>query len=366
MLRSGRVAARRTVIELIAVGLAARVCLIAGTLLGKGISVQHYLLSSDAPSYVAVARALLTGVRPESAWHERVFLGWPMLIALPGALIGHEAAALWLAVLLAALVPVIYFALTDDRPVSLLLAVLTPTWLMHSSLGMGEPAFLALQLLALLAWSRGRPLQGSAWASAAMVVRPTAFFVWLAIALADLRAHRRPRLTLLVAPAAATGLVLLCNAALYSDPARQLHAYSGIPNIKAEHLAALQQLPGPDGHHGLPLLHVLATPFVIEVATWKVAFIWAHLAAVIAACAIGIRRRERSELERAMLLWALCSTAFIVSTGPYWGFHTFDRYVVWALPAYAYLVRDRLPRSTWMIAALGAVSFALALWSRLR
>jgi hypothetical protein len=34
--------------------------------------------------------------------------------------------------------------------------------------------------------------------------------------------------------------------------------------------------------------------------------------------------------------WAAPDTAFIVCGGPYWGFHSFDRYAVWALPAYAF------------------------------
>src|SRR5690349_23385876 len=103
---------KRPALTLFAIALSARAIVIAFALYGhrgaQPSALSEYLLMSDAPSYAAVARTLMTGVRDANAWHERVFLGWPLLLALPGALIGYELACLLLAALLAALVPVVF------------------------------------------------------------------------------------------------------------------------------------------------------------------------------------------------------------------------------------------------------------------
>ena len=376
---------RRPALTLFAIALLARVITVAVALIGHHGSIERYFLQSDAPSYVAVARMIMTAARGANGWHERVFIGWPLMFAVPGALVGYDLACLALGVLCAALVPVAWWTLTQDRASSLALTMLTPTWLMQSGLGMSEPAFLLLQVVAVLAWVRERPLVASACAGAAMVVRPNGAFVWLAVAYGLGRRRAWSRLAAHGALAAASvAVVVLFNLHFYGDALRQAHMYSELPNIGAEASAAVANLPFAGGHMGLPFLHLIATPLIVHVPLWKIIFVWLHALLVLVACGLGIQRMRAygfaralspasepqehndAELHAMMLLWALLSTAFILCTGPYWGFHSFDRYCVWALPAYLYLAREHLPKRDALWLALGVVSIAVTLWSQAR
>jgi hypothetical protein len=146
---------------------------------------------------------------------------------------------------------------------------------------------------------------------------------------------------------------------MYGDPLHQLHAYEALPNV-GEAAGALAARGYSSGHWGWPFLHLVATPTWVEVPAWKVAFIAGHVAAVLAACSIGVMGWGRSALSDVMTVWAVGNTVLIVSAGPYWGFHSFDRYAVWALPAYGYLLTSALPRSRPVWAALGAASVGIA------
>jgi hypothetical protein len=264
--------------------------------------------------------------------------------------------------------------------------VLTPTWLMHSSLGMSEPAFLLYQVIAIWACMRERLILASIFAGAAMIVRPNGGFVWLAIAYAIWRRRAwRAFVAHCAIASVCVAVVLAFNLHFYGDALRQAHVYGDwSTNFDAETAARIGRLPFSSGPFSLPMLHLIATPFLVHVPAWKTLFVWTHAVLVFAACAcgfIGMRRigwrrafgpriaddiAQDTELQAMMLMWAVLCTAFIVSTGPYWGFHSFDRYCVWALPAYLYLARDHLPKRNAVWIALGVSSLALALWSQAR
>lgn len=369
---------RRSATSLFAIALGTRAGIV-GLLVWRSHGALNRLLShADAPAFISVARMLLSGVRPADGWDERAFFGWPMTFALPGSLLGYDVSCLLIGCVLASLVPVVFWLLSRDWSSSLALTVLTPTWLMHSCLGMSEPAFLLYQVAALWMWTRNQPIAASGLAAAAMLVRPNGVFVLAALALAALQRRAfRSFFAHGAFAAAATALVVVLNLHFYGDPLRQSHLYEGLPNVgNAE--AALVAAGFKPGHFGPPFLHLLATPWLLPVPGWKVIFIWSHLLAVLGACAAGVlglrgagvglrdlitrKAVDRAqELQLMLVSWAVLNTAFIVCTGPYWGFYSFDRYCTWALPAYVYCLRQFLParRLTWLL--VGAVSIALVI-----
>lgn len=343
---------------LLLAGVSIRV-LVVGALLLSGATIPALLRLSDGAAYAAVARMFVTGVRPDTL-PDGVFPGWPALVALPGWIVGYDAAALWGGVLCAAVVPVLVDRLTGDRPLAWLLAVAPPTWLMHSMLGMSEPAALALVLGALLGFQAGRSTLASTLVTAALLMRPHALAAWLALAFAFWRDRDLGGLARHGAVAALVGgLTLVWNQAYYGDALYQLHTYETLTNYSNAEAVLAAHGVGP-GHWGAPFRHLVMTPIWIPVPPWKVVFIWAHVAAVLGASAIGVARWGRSRLHDLFTVWAVMNTAFIVCAGPYWGFHSFDRYTVWALPAYAFLLRQVVPGRPRLLAAAGAVSTVLA------
>lgn len=361
---------------LLAMGLSLRALLIATSLRGHGGSLWKAMSISDSLAYVTVARMAVSGVRVTPGWDERVFIGWALTLALPGALFGYEVTCLVLGTVCAALTPVVAYKLTGDRVSSLAAALLTPTWLRESSMGMSECVFMLYQLLAIWACLQRRTALASLAAAAAMIVRPTGAFVWVALAYVMMRRRNWSALAMhCVIAAFAIAFVLAFNQHFYGDALRQAHLYSQLPNIGEDGAAAIARLPHGAGHLGIPFLHLIATPFVLHVPTWKVVYIWLHAVLVVAACVIGVRdwrasASERdtrgSELDAMMLIWAVLNTAFILCTGPYWGFFTFDRYCLWAMPAYLYLARAYLPKRNVLWIALASVSIGLAFWGTAR
>jgi hypothetical protein len=357
-------------LALFSTALALRVLILIVGLTGFSGAVVHYLDLGDGLSYVAAARTIMTGARDANSWHERAFLGWPLTFALPGAIVGYAATALALAAAFAALVPVVFWNLTRHRAASLALTALTPTWLLHSSLGMSEPAFLLYQLSAIWALCTDHLVLSSMLASAAIAVRPNGVFVWIALAFVMWRRRSWSALAAHTTIAAAgLAIVYALNVHLFGDGLRQVHLYSGLPNVSPQAAAAIARLPLSAGHLGLPFVHLLVTPFIVSVPLWKVVFIWAHAVAVVLICAHGARRlaAERgNHLFVMMLIWAVLNTAFVLCTGPYWGFYAFDRYCIWALPAYLYIVRDELPAADLVWTTAAAISVAMVIWGMAR
>lgn len=372
-------------LKLLLLGLLLQAVLVANLLRGHK-SFADSLSVSDGSHYSFVAQLAVTGVRhPEMPeWAERMFIGWPLTFALFGKLFDFDAMCVLLASVFATLMPVAFWQLTRDWTASLAAALISPTWLMQSSMGMGEPAFLVYQLIAISACLRGRYAVGSLAASAALAVRPNAAFVWLALALIMWRRRAWTGLRYHTAFAAATVLAVVAfNIHFYGDPLRQVHLYKTLPNAAPEAVEALRQFLPQTGHLGLPFVNVLATPFILKVPLWKTAYIWLHALAICLVSWVGLRElrsQKRAsassmtpsadargrELHTIMTVWAVLNTLFVVCTGPYWGFFTFDRYCLWALPAYLYIARNFLPQRSLVWAVIGSSSLALALYNQTR
>jgi hypothetical protein len=163
---------------------------------------------------------------------------------------------------------------------------------------------------------------------------------------------------------------LLCaavNLRLYGDVLRQLRMYGGhlgALNIGAE---AAARLGDPTGHLGWPFVSLVATPLYVPTPLWKVAYVYVHVVLLLLLIVITaqrlVRRRDMSEVDVCMATWFLLNAALIVCGGPYWGFHAFDRYFVWAWPAGLWLARDRLRLSRRAHLALAAASVLMVAFS---
>jgi hypothetical protein len=330
--------------SLVVVSAVPRAAILACVLLVWGASLAHWFLTSDAPSYVAVARSISTGTRVTSAWDERVFPGWPLTFVASGLVCPFEWGCLWVGVALACLLPWLVWRATDSWKLALLSAYFTPTWLLHSCNGMSEPALLVYVVGSLVLYRARRLVPASALIGLAMLTRPTALFAWAGMAYCLAAGKRWRQLIIYVTVSGAVaGTLLPLNLWLYGDPFRQVRAYSNLPNISEEAKARLGAGQPAYGHLDLPFRSLVRATWLLRPPAWKVAYVWLHVAAALAACAVAAWTRPAHDVGRVMACWAWLNTAFIVCAGPYWGFHSFDRYWVWAMPAYFYFLQAVVP-----------------------
>jgi hypothetical protein len=147
----------------------------------------------------------------------------------------------------------------------------------------------------------------------------------------------------------------------YGDWNHQAHLHGAPSNILPEVLRILTPNGISRTYFAVPFQALIETPFKIPTPLWKILFIYAHVVAAITATIILFRRCRRSDLTFIFALWALANTIFIVSTGTYWGFHSFDRYFVWALPAYLYAFTYIVELTTPIVWSAGIASWVLAL-----
>ncbi|MEQ1885613.1 MAG: hypothetical protein ABL967_11170 [Bryobacteraceae bacterium] len=304
----------------------------------------------------------MSGTATGSAWDERVFPGWALLIT-PWNLVGSlDAGIIVMAALFGALVPFVVLRLTNDEGVAFASSVLPPVWIMQSSLGMSEPAYLFFVLAAILFAIRGNVTLGGILMGFAALIRPTALFPWLGVFVYLLATSDNRRLIIkwVFWSGLVASLTLAINFALYGAPFRQLQQYANLPNIsESAQVSGLSS--GGYGHLGFPFKALVLTPFFLQVPLWKVFYIWGNAIFVLWASVRAYTSWKSGGLSTVFAIWAITNTAFIVSTGPYWGFHSFDRYALWAMPAYLYFFREFLPKQTsrWVAIATLSTLFAL-------
>ncbi len=330
---------------------------------------DRYLSSSDAGSFLPVAKVVF-GLEPLSSvklFDTRVFPGWPLLFG-PVLLAGlPDWFALVCSLGCSAAVPVLFRRLTGNQSLAWLLVVFPPAWLLAGFHPISEPAYLLGIIGAALALRGGHVVTAGLVSGMLLVIRPFGI-AWIAaggLALL-LSSPRDPRALVRFSAAAlvpALGLLLL-NARIFGDPLHQVHVY-GLP-LEQLNLdpAVAARLGGASGHWDLPFKHVLLTPWRVPVPLWKVGYIYAHVTAllVLAALAVQSLRRPDDTWGRALTFGFLLNAVLIVCTGPYWGFHSFDRYFVWGLPGAVWLARRHAPGPRWVL-ALGAASAALSVRS---
>jgi hypothetical protein len=345
-----------TEIRMAGSSVALRCALLATVFWLKKDSWGHFLSNSDAGSFLSFAKVLY-GINPVSSlslYDTRVFPGWPLMFGWALKMGCPDQAMLVIAVLLAALVPVLFYRLTGERTLAWYLVYFPPAWLVATTHPVSEAAYLAIVLAALLAVKHGRPVLSGALGGACVVLR--AFGVaWLGgIFLGQhWRDHRISRATILtmVSGSIPVAGLLAISWAVYGDPLRQLHVY-GQPLAQLNIPAGLAaELHNPSGHWGLPFEHLLLTPWRTHVPLWKIAYIYAHVPVVLILvwrAIVFLRENPGAESwQVALVLGFLANTALIVCTGPYWGFESFDRYFVWGLPGALWLARTWLKQARW-------------------
>ncbi len=352
-------------------------CLFLGLIFGgAGLAWTSYLGLSDGGSFLALAHAIADPARRAAMtfYDSRVFPGWPLCEALFLGIGLPEPAVLAVTVLLAGLATWLFFRLTQNYPLALLLGMAPPAWILASIHPVSEAFYLTLGLLAAIALQSRRFAFAGLCAGAMIATRPFGI-AWAAAALvvAALECRRTGAVRPLWALAAGLGggfLALpLVNLRLYGELWHQARVYAAPLaelNLRGPAFAALGQ---PHGHWGPPFWHVLTTPWFVPTPWWKIVYIYGHVAALLVLAPLAVRRLRAlaaaGDLGRVFLLGSfLVNGCLIVCAGPYWGFHSFDRYFVWGLPGALVALEPVLPPKPlpWVLAGAGASLLAAGVY----
>lgn len=341
-----------------------------------GRSWSEYLTTSDAGSFIPVARAL---ARLEPADHlkfydTRVFPGWPLLIApLLGAGL-PEPSVLMLVLLCAAFAPWLYLRLTGDPTGAWLLAVFPPAWLLATIHPISEGAYIVLIIAGCLAVRDHRWFLAGIAAGSLVLFRPFGLTWVLAFALPLSATPRtgRSAAAYVLGGALMAAVLAGTNLMLYGDLLHQFRVYAR-PLSELNLPESLSRGESPAGHWGWPFVNLVSTPFRYHVPLWKVAYIYTIAVASLALAGLAgrqlYRRQNLSDWERAALAGFLGNTLLSFCTGPYWGFYSFDRYFVWSLPGALIAARpwwQLWPTLPWILGSGSLAVTVFGVWLRFR
>ena len=329
---------------------------------------NHYLLLSDGSSFVPVAKVLWGQAPVESLgfYVSRVFPGWPAVFGGLLWLLPEPLAALGSAMLMAAIVPVVFYAMTRAWPAACALVWLPPAWLLASVHPISEPLFFLLGLGAIWCWQRDR-LAWAGWLAGVMcATKPYGVFLAAGLGAAVVWPagvwswRRMVRYAIPIALVGA-GCVLL-NVALYGDALRQLHVYAS-PLKELNLPSPPDSLREASGHWSWPFQALIVTPWQTTWPLWKLIYIYGSLVAFLFLLGRPTlrfwRSRSVSPLELVFWVWLAGNTVASCSGGPYWGFASFDRYVIWALPAAIALNADLIAAHPRWHLAMGLASIGI-------
>jgi len=315
---------------------------------------------SDADSFLKVAESLLdrTNLAKLTFYDGRVFPFWPLCEACLLGLGLPLQSVLVFTLLLAGIVPVLYYRLSGSFPFALALALCPPAWLLSTISPRSEACFLALGLFAAVGIARRQFALAGICAGAMVATRPFGVAWVVPLVIVSLWESRHIA-SLRPALAAASGLLIgvlplvTINLWLFGDVLHQLRVYAAPLNelnLDADRYQALGQ---PSGHWGLPFLHVLLTPWQVSVPLWKTIYVYGHVVAIlilVPAALRGLKQGWTDDIGRArwFLLGAfVANSGLIVSTGPYWAFQSFDRYFIWGLPGAMLALESVIPIRPW-------------------
>jgi hypothetical protein len=312
----------------------------------------------DSHSYLDYARGIeqgRSGFAELDPYDRRLFPGFPLLIAAvhqTGIPIGIAALALnWTAVAASAVLTALLF---QDRRIGWAMALLTPSYILYTTIAMSEAVLILLTLFALFAAMRGHAWAGGVWQGLAILVRPLGFPAAIGYALA-----RRHRFRDVIAYGIGATLVFAAGLLFM-----RLWSGSFVPGWHV--YATNPRAYGGGEVFTWPFHSLIVTPGRIPVAPWKVAYIWTHVLLVLAGCLLSAREafaaRLREPLATLCAVWLLVNTAVVLCIGSKWGFQEFHRFILPALPPLFYSVRRWLPRGGTAWCGIGIISIALAFW----
>ncbi len=323
-----------------------RAAVLLGAMAWGDLSIDRLAEARDGGSYLRFAAALrdADGFASLASYDRRVFPGYPAVLSATG-LYAIPLVAMIVNWAIAAGVAVLSYRLFEDARVGWAMAVLTPSYVMYSTVIMTEPLMLLLALGALHAGRRDRPLPAGAFLGFAAMVRPFA----LPIGLAYLAEHRQRPRRIVMASVVATLVIAVCVAAFA--------LWSGSIASGVRVYATEPRAYGGARMFDWPFASLLRLSFGAGVATWKIAYVWLHVAAAFGALVLLLRKTERS---LPLVVWHASNLLIVLCVGGVWGFHEFHRLLVPSLPPIMWAYRRLLPQSTIAWVAIAIVSAALA------
>lgn len=349
----------------------------AAWLVANGAALDQLLHGGDAAAFLRVAHAFLepAGFSELSGPASRVFPLWPMVLAAPLALGLPAVALLLLNPLLSGAVSWMFYRVTRNFGAALLLGFAPPVAVVSGVLPMSETLYLGLGLGAAGFLARGHLARAGLLAGAMVAARPFGL-AWVAAGALTLwfgRDGKRGRALMRFGLGAAAGLAPLVgfNLVVFGDVLHQVRVYGQDLATLNVPSAAAAALGGAQGHWDWPLRHVLLTPWRIDVPLWKTIYIYAHVAALLLLVPLALRRFWAGRgaagpgAGNFLLLAFAANSALAVCAGPYWGFHSFDRYVLWGAPGGLLLVWSLASPATWrwLAPVAAVVSLACAMFA---
>lgn len=312
----------------------------------------------DGDSYIRVGMAATGDDGSVKPFDWRVFPGYPWLIAVPyAANMPADLAALLLNWLSAAAAAVLSAVLFKDRRIGWAMAVLTPSYLMYSTMAMSEATLMIFIVAGLLLAVRGRPLAGGLLLGYAGLIRPMAAFAGLGYVVWAATDRKYSRAIVFALSALAVVVIGAAGLAAWRGS-----AFDGL------RLYALDERAYGGAPLTWPFKSLILTPLNRPTAPWKIVFTYAHVVLVLVSCVFaGVRWRKRpisplADASDASLTapWLLANTAFCLCVGAHWGFHGFHRFILPALPPLFVVYRRWLPdRVAWWL-VIAVPSFVMA------
>jgi hypothetical protein len=338
--------------EIGGVTLALRLGLLLATLGLFHVGLDEYVRFRDGGDYLRYAEAIRQlDLSALGGYHARLYPGYPLVLAVLGPPLGGGVAGLLVSMLGAAAACLLFYQATGDRWLARYFYLLPPAWLLFSAVVMSEGLFMALQLGALLLFTRGRPLPAAAVLGLAAVVRPVSVLLAGAMLLA-LVWQRRWR-------------ALLPFALLTALPSVGWMAVSYLAwgNLFANvtHYGAT---PLEGTLVGLPFQGILAMLLSGQVPLWKQAYVLVNIGVSLAGIAVAAWQffRVRDAWTLLLFVWITSSVLFYASIGmPWWAFNEYVRYIITFFPALLIVLSPLLPRTWWLVGPLGLASAAMAL-----
>ena len=338
-----------------------RLALFVAALAAYDMTLEQFGHLRDGPSYLRIAAEMSGNTGAATDWDRRVFPGYPALIALFDVT-GSSAVIValllsWTCSGLAAAISVVVFR---DARIGWAMAVLTPSYVMYSSLILTEAALLAFVMGGLLLAGRTNPL-GAVLLGYAGLIRPVACFAVVGQMISFFKQDRSRKALLFGGTALAVVVLGLVMMFLWRGDALEG------PRRYIEHDSAYA-----GDLLSWPFKSLITIPILHNIPLWKVIYIWGHVAVTLGGCALlavemyrdgrDKRSPDDHDLRSLAAFWLWGNTLFIVCLGSQWGFHEFDRFMIAALPPLFWAFRRWLPshRLPWFFAAV--LSFTMGLW----
>lgn len=311
----------------------------------QGIVSYLYIDGMDSKSYLVCAEAYRGLPADVTPYDQRVFPGYPLLIAAANALGLHMVvAALAISWLSVVAVMFLCWKLYSDIKVGILSGFLIPAYLFTTSSVMNESLLCALCVAGVLAAMRGRPILAGLILGCAGAVRPNALFAFIGLVAHYVFVNRSYR-DLAKSSLAAALPILLSSLFVWSTFGHPLASVRGY------------NLPGAYDGSILtwPFYSLVTTPLLQPTPLIKIAYVWSHVLAIVVACVVSIRllKKNLTSISIINCAWLLGNTAFVFSMGNIWGFSGLPRALTWASPPLIYILSLLLPRH--MAATIGAI-----------